>query len=105
MKRDSSITAFYNSVAWKQCREAYKTSVGGICEICYKKGIISPGEIVHHKRHVTPRSVNDPNVTLAFKNLICVCRKCHAEEHGEMYGHTSRRYRVDENGHVVSVGP
>lgn len=88
--------AFYSSKAWKETRRAYRKSVGGLCEICLKKGIYKPGEIVHHKIHLTPENVNDPAVALNWNNLQLVCRDCHAELHGE-----TRRYKVDELGRVI----
>ena len=39
---------FYTTFEWKRCREAYAKSVGGLCERCLKKGLVVPGEIVHH---------------------------------------------------------
>ena len=66
-----------------------------------RKGIYTPGDIVHHKiEHVTPLTVDNPEVTLSFDNLELLCRQCHADEHGEMYGHDSRRYEVID-GRVV----
>lgn len=88
--------ALYSSKAWKETRRAYRKSVGGLCEICLKKGIYKPGEIVHHKIHLTPDNVNDPAVALNWNNLQLVCRDCHAELHGE-----TRRYKVDELGRVI----
>lgn len=88
--------AFYTSQAWKECREAYRKSVGGLCERCLKSGLYTAGEIVHHKIHITPDNVNDPSVTLNFKNLELVCRECHALEHG-----TPKRFSVDELGRVT----
>ena len=87
--------AFYNSNAWKECRTAYKKSVGGLCERCLKNGLVVAGEIVHHKIHLTPANINDPAVTLNFKNLELVCRECHALEHSN-----GRRYVVDAAGNV-----
>lgn len=88
--------AFYSSKAWKETRRAYRKSVGGLCEICLKKGIYKPGEIVHHKMYLTPENVNDPAVALNWANLQLVCRDCHAELHGD-----TRRYKVDELGRVI----
>lgn len=77
--------------------------MGGLCEQCLKKGIYTPGEIVHHSNtHVTPDNVDDPEVTLSFNNLELLCRDCHAKVHEEMYGHDARRYVVDERGNVVA---
>ena len=89
--------AFYGSDAWKQCRIAYKKSVGGLCEICRRNGLIKAGEIVHHKVHLNPVNINDPNVTLNWNNLELVCRDCHAAEHGN-----KKRYKVDADGKVVA---
>ena len=46
--------AFYQSRAWKDCREAYRKSVGGLCESCLAAGIYTPGKVVHHRQPLTP---------------------------------------------------
>lgn len=88
---------FYTSQAWKSTRAAYSQYRRGLCESCLAAGRYVPGEIVHHKRHVTPETINDPAVLLDFDNLMLVCRECHAREHGAR----QRRYRVDDYGHVT----
>ena len=88
---------FYNSTAWKRCREAYRERVGNLCEDCLREGRFTPAEIVHHIVPVTEANVNDPEVTLNFANLRCVCRECHAKEHGAR----PRRYKVDAIGRVI----
>ena len=90
---------FYKSTAWKHCRENYVRSVGGLCEECLRKGLYVPAEIVHHKVHVSPENIGDPEVTLSHDNLEALCRKCHGERHGTV----SHRYTVDALGRVVSV--
>lgn len=94
---------FYHSQAWKQCRDAYAQSVGYLCENCIKRGIYKPGIIVHHIEELTPMNIENPEVTLNYKNLKLVCRECHAEEHREMYESRKRqrRYIFDENGKVI----
>lgn len=87
---------FYSSYAWEQTRKAYAKKARGLCEVCAAKGLIVPGEIVHHKIHLTPENINDPRITLSFDNLQYVCRQCHAEIHSK----EKRRYVVDKNGHV-----
>lgn len=90
---------FYKSTQWQTCREAYAASVGHLCERCLKKGLITPGEIVHHKTFLTPENIGDPSITLNFDNLMLVCRSCHAEIHtGKIV-----RYEVDEFGRVVGI--
>ena len=92
---------FYNSSAWKDCREAYKKKMHYLCERCGE-----PGDIVHHKKRVTPETIEDPEVLLSFENLELLCRRCHADEHAEDYMAKNnliddKRYIVDEFGHVT----
>ena len=86
---------FYKSKAWQVTRDAYAASVGGLCEDCLTRGLYKAGEIVHHKKELTPENIGDPSVTLAWDNLKLVCRDCHAKEHG-----STKRYKVDEMGRV-----
>ena len=86
---------FYSSAAWKQARESYTKYRRGLCEICLSKGIIKAGEIVHHKRHLTAETVNDPTIALSFDNLQLLCRDCHGEQH-----RTPRRYKINERGEI-----
>lgn len=96
---------FYKSKAWQACREGYMRSVGGLCERCYARGILTPGVIVHHKTYITPDNINDPTVTLNWDNLECVCRQCHEDEHKSgTHNRKPKRYMVDDFGHVVAVG-
>jgi 5-methylcytosine-specific restriction endonuclease McrA len=72
-------------------------SVGGLCERCLKKGLIVPGEIVHHKVYISPDNINDPAITLNPDNLELLCRDCHAEEHMDR----RKRYKLDNLGRVI----
>lgn len=92
--------AFYSSEAWNQCRAGYKKSVGGLCERCLTKGMYVPGEIVHHKVHISPKNISDPGIALNWSNLELLCRECHAEMHGKK----RKRFKVDEFGRVIAVG-
>ena len=89
--------SFYKSTAWKNCRNSYVKSVGGLCEDCYKKGIVKAAEEVHHIKHLTKQNINDPNVSLAWSNLVALCHDCHMKRH---YPHTMR-YKIDEYGRVI----
>ena len=88
---------FYLSQAWKNCRAAYIKQAGGLCERCLAKGLIVPGEIVHHRVHLTPANVTNPDVTLNPQHLELVCRNCHSEIHGRI----EKRYRFDEFGRCI----
>lgn len=89
---------FYNSEAWKSCRESYLKSVGGLCEICLQQGFITPAVIVHHRIHITDASLSDPSVTLNPKNLQALCIPCHNRIH---FARQGRRFTVDAEGHIT----
>lgn len=97
---------FYKSKSWKSTRQAYFELRHGLCERCLARGIYKPGEIVHHREHITPSNIDNPRVTLAFENLELVCRDCHAAEHPEIYKASTPDARVafDERGNVVRLG-
>lgn len=86
----------YGSYAWQKCRIAYSSSVGGLCERCLARGFYTPGEIVHHKIHINPNNISNPEITLNFENLELLCRDCHAKEHER----NVKRFSVDELGRV-----
>lgn len=86
---------FYSSPAWKDCRKAYKQSVGGLCERCLKRGVIKAGTQVHHKVVLTPENIDDPSVTLSWGNLELLCYRCHEEEHDH-----KPKWRTDSAGRV-----
>ena len=90
--------AFYKSQAWRDCRDAYSRSKGGLCERCLERGIYRPGVIVHHKIHLTPDNIGDASVSLNFANLELLCREHHGEEHKR----NIKRYSIDKNGRVVA---
>lgn len=70
--------SFYASRSWEQTRLAYLQSKHGLCEI---EGCTEPGVIVHHKVHITPKNINDPNITLAWGNLQLLCMTHHNQIH------------------------
>lgn len=86
---------FYRSKAWRETREyIYKRDMG-LCVRCS-----APGEIVHHKEHLTPHNINNPAITLSEDNLELLCRVCHAIEHeGELP--TSGELMFDTEGNLV----
>lgn len=87
---------FYKSQAWRRCRDAYAKSQGGLCERCREKGLIVAGHDVHHKIHLTPDNIHDPDIALNWDNLELLCRSCHEQEHRRV----RPRYNVDELGRV-----
>ena len=87
---------FYDSKAWKDCRESFirirEGEDGGLCQMCRR----SPGLIVHHREWLTAANVTDPNVSLNYDNLLFVCQKCHNSiESGE-----ENLYFFDDDGQI-----
>lgn len=90
---------FYRSKEWIKCRESYIKSVYGLCERCGK-----PGYILHHKKELTPKNINNPSITLGWDNLEYVCFECHNEEH--KFGRKKKSYTrkdlvFNKNGELV----
>lgn len=90
---------FYKGKAWQDCRNAYLKSKQGLCEKCLSRGIIKGAEIVHHKIHISPDNIGNPDISLNWDNLECLCRDCHAEEHTRKV----KRHKVDEYGHITAL--
>lgn len=74
-------SSFYKSKAWKITRDSYYRSQNGLCERCKAQGLISPAYIVHHKIHLNDENVNDPELSLSWDNLECLCQTCHNKTH------------------------
>ena len=100
MARDFS-RPFYNSKAWKDCREGYIQSVNGLCERCLANGKYTPGYELHHKVWLTPENINDPYITLGWDNLEFLCSSCHSVEHMTKYKATRDDVMFDSEGQLI----
>lgn len=111
--------SFYNSKRWQHTRDAYRKAVGGICEDCWERGILTPGAEVHHIEPLTPDNINDPAIALSWDNLRFLCKDCHAARHkdgdeahkaGRRVDYSkprkNRRYVIDNlTGNVTAIAP
>ena len=86
---------FYASWVWIKCARAYKKDKAGLCERCLRKGLLVPGDEVHHKIKLTPENINNPSIALNWDNLELLCKDCHIKEHRQ------KRWRADEEGHIT----
>jgi len=93
--------AFYNSKAWKKCREGYIQSVHGLCESCLERNKLTPGNILHHKTWLTPENIHEPDVTLNWGNLRYDCQDCHNKEHHGSDEVVREGLRFNEYGELV----
>jgi DNA-directed RNA polymerase subunit N (RpoN/RPB10) len=95
--------SFYRSKAWERCRAGYISKRygidGGMCERCRKE----PGYIVHHRIHITPMNINNPDITLNERNLQFVCKNCHEIIHGYcgMQKNEHREFAFDQDGNPI----
>ena len=90
--RDTGKKAFYNSEAWKKCRESYLKKQCYICERCG-----APAVCVHHKIRVNASTLQKPEVLLNFDNLVALCFACHQKEHEEERRQGRRRQAQENN--------
>lgn len=94
---------FYNSKAWKKCREGYIQSVNGLCERCLANGKYTPGYELHHKVWLTPENINDPYITLNWKKLEFLCSPCHSKEHMTKYKPLRDGLMFDDEGNLIET--
>ena len=86
---------FYLSKEWRRVRAYIVERDHGLCVKCGP-----PGEIVHHKEHLTPENIDDPEIALGEDNLELLCRDCHGLAHASDLP-TDRGLMFDEEGNLV----
>lgn len=93
---------FYKSIAWKKNRAAFLKSKFYVCERCQNRNGI--GNIAHHKTYITPKNIDDEEVTMNWDNLECLCQVCHNKEHHrEEKNPTREGLAFDEAGQLVRM--
>ncbi len=88
---------FYQSKEWEKCRAGFMQSKNYICEICG-----SPATICHHKTHLTPANINDPQIALNWENLQAVCQECHNKIHMTT-SPTQKGLTFDKHGNLIKT--
>lgn len=68
---------FYNSKSWLDLRNRKFYDANGLCELCYKDGIVREAREIHH---IVPINENW-NKRLDYDNLIALCPSHHQEQH------------------------
>lgn len=68
---------FYNSDAWRACREGFLQSKGYLCERCSTPDNPVVAKIAHHKIYLTKENINNPYIALSWDNLEALCQDCH----------------------------
>lgn len=86
---------FYQSKLWKATRLAHLKEFP-LCDECLKKGKVTAGEHVHHKR--SPFKDGKINWTLGLDddNLETICATCHGLEHAKEKGYVPPEKIIEE---------
>ena len=100
MSRDKRYQKLLNDKQWKQLRADVFKRTNGLCELCLKEGIYTPGVDVHHIRPVEQaKTVEGPDGMRARcydpSNVMLLCVDHHIKVHQEMRTHTKEK--VQEN--------
>lgn len=76
-KRDKEAKAFYDSDAWKKCREVVLKRDDYLCQDCLEKDDLIPADMVHHIEELR----DNPDRALDINNLKSLCNSCHNKYH------------------------
>ena len=97
MSRDPRYQKLLNSKRWKMLRAEVFQRSNGLCELCLKEGILTPGVDVHHIRPVEQAKTVQEMERLAYNPANCqlLCIACHIKVHQDMRTHTKEK--VKEN--------
>ena len=97
MSRDPRYQKLLNSKRWKELRAEVFRRTDGLCEMCLKEGILTPGVDVHHIRPVEQAKTVQEMERLAYNPANCqlLCIACHIKVHQDMRSHTKEK--VKEN--------
>ena len=96
---------FYNSQAWRECRETYLQSKGYLCERCSTPGNPVIAKVVHHKTYLTKININNPYITLSWDNLEALCQDCHNKEHHKSSKGMQKEYKFTADGSIIPISP
>ena len=98
MSRDPNYQRLLNDKRWKLLRAAVFRRTNGLCEMCLKEGIYTPGVDVHHIRPVEQaKTVEGPDGMRARcydpNNVMLLCVEHHIKVHQEMGSHTANYHK------------
>lgn len=88
---------FYTWEQWRKKRLEVLALDNYECQNCKRKGKYSKATIVHHIKHVKDR----PDLAMSIwdgeeRQLVCLCKKCHEDEHPESFAQYTMREKAEE---------
>lgn len=98
-RRNKEAKRFYDSAAWRKCRDYVLKRDNYLCRICLRNGMkLKPADTVHHIKHFDEA----PELALDPDNLESICASCHNKEHPEK-GHGRAKSRKKCKAKVVKA--
>ena len=93
MSRDPQYQRLLNDKRWKLLRAQVFRRSNGLCELCLKEGIYTPGVDVHHIQPVEQAKTVQEMERLAYNPNNCqlLCVACHIKVHQSMRTHTKEK--------------
>ena len=85
----------YDSARWRRLSRL-KLAQDPLCELCKRRGVITPAEDVHHIVSFLTGRDRTERLALAYDydNLMSLCKACHQTLH-------NRRASVSDTAHLV----
>lgn len=97
-KRNKEAKRFYNGTPWKMRRKLTLIRDKYLCQKCFRKGIITPANTVHHIKSLE----EFPELALDLENLETICPSCHNKEHPEK-GYGKKKIEKKAKVKVIST--
>jgi 5-methylcytosine-specific restriction enzyme A len=92
--KEDKLVKFYQSKAWRGLRLKALQRDNYECQVCKRRGKVSPAQNVHHIKEVKQY----PELALVLDNLESICIPCHNEEHDRLkdYQKPKQKFWNDE---------
>ena len=91
MSRDKRYQALLNAKRWGEVKAYVWRRAGGICERCWREGIVTQGRDCHHVQPVENAKdlAEMERLTYDVNNIELLCVPCHIKAHQSMRSHTA----------------
>ena len=98
MSRDPRYQKLLNDKRWKLLRAQVFQRTNGLCELCLKEGIYTPGVDVHHIRPVEQAKTVQGMERRAYNPANCqlLCVEHHIKVHQSMRTHCKEKVRENK---------
>ena len=102
-KRNPKAKKFYASKEWKRMRDYVFKRDNMLCQMCYEKDIVTPGDVVHHIVELLDGH-KGWELRLTASNLTTLCHSCHNEIHKQKHSALRNDVAFDKDGNLIYIG-